>query len=549
VNIGEAFAEALRQQQAGKLAEAEAGYRQILAVDDLQPEVYYNLGIVLRNRGQMQEAVDVYERALELRPRFPRAINNLGATLESMGRLDDAEDILRHALLLQPESADAWNNLGGVLKDLGRLDESIDCLERAVRLQPDNARIHSNLVFTLHYSPAQDAAALLYAAQRWSEKHAAPLAAEIAPHRNDPSPGRRLRIGYLSGYFRDHCQALFTVPLFSHHDRERVEIFGYCDVAEPDHITARLRDCADIWRVTDKLDDAQVAELIRQDKIDVLVDLTLHMAHHRLLVFARKPAPVQVTWLGYPGTTGMNAIDYRLTDPQLDPPTARDELYAERSFRLPDSFWCYDPLTEPPAVNRLPAEQSKQITFGCLNNFCKITDGVLQLWAEVLRTLPNSKLLLLAPPGASRARVKAKLGIATERVEFVAYQPRAEYLKLYHRIDVCLDTFPYNGHTTTLDALWMGVPVVSLSGTTAVSRAALSMMTALGLPDLVAENPAQFVQLAVELANDRARLTDLRANLRERLAQSPLMDASRFARNIEHAYRTLWQHWCAGNQA
>jgi predicted O-linked N-acetylglucosamine transferase (SPINDLY family) len=549
VNIDEAFATALQRQHAGQLAEAEAAYRRILAIDAHQPEVHYNLGLVLRSRSRLQEAVDAYEKALELRPRFPQAVNNLGATFESMGRLDEAEDMFRHALLLEPDSGDAWNNLGGVLKDLGRLDEAIDCLQRAWQLQPDNARIHSNLIFTLHYSPAHDAAALLQAARRWSEQHAAPLGRPNPSHGNDPSPGRRLRVGYLSGYFRDHCQALFTVPLLSHHDHDRFEIFGYCDVPVPDRMTGRLQTCTDVWRLTDKLDDAQIADLIRQDKIDVLVDLTLHMAHHRLLVFARKPAPVQVTWLGYPGTTGMEAIDYRLTDPRLDPPGATDALYAERSFRLPDSFWCYDPLTDQPAVNSLPAAQSGRITFGCLNNFCKINDGVLEMWARVLQAVPGSKLLLLAPRGAARTRVKAKLGLTAERVEFVAYQPRAEYLKLYHRIDLCLDTFPYNGHTTTLDALWMGVPVVSLGGSTAVSRAGLSLMANLGLPELVAESPAQFIRRAVELAQDRNRLAELRANLRERLAQSPLMDAGRFTRNVEHAYRTMWQSWCASQPA
>ena len=544
VNIDEAFARALRQQKTGLLSEAEDGYRRILAVDPEQAEVHYNLGLVLRERGRLQDAVDAYERALELQPRFPQAINNLGATFESMGRLDEAEDMFRHALLLEPDSGDAWNNLGGVLKDLGRLDESIDCLERAGQLQPHHPRIHSNLVFALHYSPKHDAGALLSVARNWSDKFAAPLLPPNLSHGNESSPGRRLRVGYLSGYFREHCQTLFTVPLLSHHDHARFEIFGYFDVSTPDALTARLKASTDVWRQTAGLDDEEVAALIREDQIDVLVDLSLHMAHDRLLVFARKPAPVQVTWLGYPGTTGMKSIDYRLTDPRLDPPGETDANYAEQSVRLPDSFWCYDPLSEEPAVGSLPSAQSGKFTFGCLNNFCKVNDGALELWARVLQAVPDSKLLLLAPAGASRARTKARLGVTSERVEFVSYRPRAEYLKLYHGIDLCLDTFPYNGHTTTLDALWMGVPVVSRGGATAVSRAGLSLMTSLGLPELVAENPAQFVRLAVELAQDRKRLVKLRAGLRQRLTQSPLMDAAQFSRTIERAYRTMWQGWC-----
>ncbi|MEO9113257.1 MAG: tetratricopeptide repeat protein [Lacunisphaera sp.] len=543
MNIDEAFALALSQQRAGQLADAEAGYRQILADDPNQPEVFYNLGLVLRTVGRLNEAVEAYEHALELRPRFPEAINNLGVVFERLGQLDEAEDVFRHALLLEADSASTLSNLGGVLKDLGRLDEAIDCLSRAHALEPGNARIHSNLIFTLHYSPAFDAAALRRAAVEWDEQQGSSAAAGQQHFPNDPTPNRRLRIGYLASYFRDHCQALFTIPLFSHHDHAQFEIFVYSDVVAPDAITARLQGYSDVWRPTAELTDAEVAALIRDDHIDILVSLTLHMADHRLGVFLEKPAPVQVTWLGYPGTTGVKAIDYRLTDPQLDPPGS-DDFYTEKSIRLPDSFWCYDPLTDEPSVNPLPAGITGPITFGCLNNFCKVTDAVLDLWAQVLRLVPHSKLLLLAPIGSARARVKARLGLGSDRVEFAAYQPRPDYLELYHRIDIGLDTFPYNGHTTSLDALWMGVPVISRSGSTAVSRAGLSLMTNLGLPELVAETNDQFVQIAIRLANDRNCLASLRAGLRERMQRSPLMDASRFATNMEAAYRFMWRNWC-----
>ena len=282
VNIDEAFATALRQQRAGQLAEAETGYRQILTLDANQPEVFYNLGLVLRSRGQLEPAREAYERALELRPRFPEAINNLGATLESLGRLDEAEDTFRHALLLEPNSADTWNNLGGVLKDLGRLEESIECLTRAHKLAPRNGRIHSNLLFTLHYSPKFEAEALRKAAADWGRSHAPSLEPQKSSYRNNPAPNRRLRVGYVSGYFREHCQALFTIPLFSRHDHTQFEIFGYNDGVMADPITTRLRGCTDVWRQIDQLNDTQVAELIRSDQIDLLVDLTLHMAGHRL---------------------------------------------------------------------------------------------------------------------------------------------------------------------------------------------------------------------------------------------------------------------------
>ncbi len=544
MNIEEAFAAALRLQQTGQLAGAEAGYRRILAVEPGQAGVHYNLGLVLCGQGLLEAAVAAYAKALELQPHFPVAANNLGAVLERLGRFDEAEHWYRQALRMDPGSAEAWSNLGGVLKDLARFDEAMECHDRAIALQPGNARLHSNRVFTLHYGAADDPAVLLRAARDWNDRFAAPLASAVGTHGNDRTPGRRLRLGYVSANFREHCQAQFTVPLLERHDHGVFEIFCYSDVSAADAVTGRLRACADVWRETAGQSDADLAALVRRDRIDVLVDLTLHMAHDRLLLFARKPAPVQVTWLGYPGTTGLEAIDYRLTDPWLDPSGVADACYAERSHRLADSFWCYDPLAKGPPVNPLPARDTGHVTFGCLNNFCKVNDGMLALWARVLRAVPGSRLLLLAPSGSARDRAMARLGVPAARVEFVPYQPRADYLQAYHRIDVGFDTFPYNGHTTSLDSLWMGVPVVSLSGRTVVSRAGLSLLSNLGLADLAADTPGRFVDIAVSLARDPDRLAALRMGLRERMTASPLMDAGQFTSNLEAAYRTMWRRWC-----
>jgi predicted O-linked N-acetylglucosamine transferase (SPINDLY family) len=288
--------------------------------------------------------------------------------------------------------------------------------------------------------------------------------------------------------------------------------------------------------------------MVREDRIDVLVDLTMHMSATRLLMFARKPAPVQVTWLAYPGTTGISAMNYRLTDPYLDPPGLFDGCYTEESVRLPDTFWCYDPLTTEPAVNALPATSAGHVTFGNLNNFCKINADVLQLWAKALRAVEGSQLLLLTGEGSHRQRtleVLREAGVAPERVLLRGRQQRAPYLGLYHQIDLGLDTFPYNGHTTSLDSFWMGVPVVTLVGQTVVGRAGLCQLRNLGLPELIAETPEEFVRISVELANDQPRLSALRAGLRARMVASPLMDAPRFARNMEAAYRNMWQRWCA----
>jgi predicted O-linked N-acetylglucosamine transferase (SPINDLY family) len=309
-----------------------------------------------------------------------------------------------------------------------------------------------------------------------------------------------------------------------------------------------LRGYADVWHNTLGHSDEQLAGLIRDDRVDILVDLAMHTSKNRLLVFARKPAPVQVTWLAYPGTTGLSTIDYRLTDPYLDPPGLFDDCYSEESFRLPETFWCYDPLTDQPPVNALPATADGVITFGCLNSFCKVNDECLALWARVLRAVPQSRMLLHAPLDPARERVLAKLqehGVPASRVEFVSRKPRHEYLRLYHRIDVALDPLPYNGGTTTLDAFWMGVPSLTLLGKTALGRAGWSQLCNLGLKDLAADTPQGLVDRAVQLAADPPGLQELRRTLRQRMQHSPLMDGKRFARHMEQAYRQMWKKWCA----
>jgi predicted O-linked N-acetylglucosamine transferase (SPINDLY family) len=293
--------------------------------------------------------------------------------------------------------------------------------------------------------------------------------------------------------------------------------------------------------------DAQAADLIRQDEIDILVDLSMHTSGNRLLTFAYKPAPVQVTYLAYAGSSGLTTMDYRLSDPYLDPPGGDESAYSERTVRLPETYWCYLPVDDlPPA--RLPTADKDLVIFGCLNNFCKVNEPLLALWARLLASVPQSQLLLHAGEGAHRRRVVDYLherGVDEQRISFVERLPVKRYFERYQCIDIALDTFPYAGGTTTCDALWMGVPVVSLAGTSAVGRVGVSVLSNLGLPELVAHAPDQYVQIALGLANDLPRLKELRSTLRPRMEASPLMDAPRFARNIEAAYRAMWINWCA----
>lgn len=532
----------------GRHADAAMQFRCTVALDRRHANAWNNLGNLCKLSGEFGAAAEAFDTALRLDPGFVAARNNAANLMRTLGRHDDAEAHLRTALACDPRHSATLNNLGNVLKDTGALDDAIDCYRQAVACDSRNAVAHSNLVYALSFQ-SESADAVLSEALNWSAHHESPPDAartkdgEGRAASTGRMPCKRLRIGYVGADFRDHCQALFLVPLLAHHDRDAFEIVCYANVERADAMTRRLAGHADLWRNARDLDDRRLAQTIRDDGIDILVDLTMHMADGRLTVFARRPAPVQATWLAYPGTTGLAAIDYRLTDPHLDPP-GHDREYRERSIRLADSFWCYDPLTDTPAVNELPALTTGRITFGCLNNPCKLTDRTLRLWVGVFDALPDAHLLLMVPPGAGRERLAERMrkqGLDTSRTSFVSFRPRADYLNTYHAIDIGLDTLPYNGHTTSLDALWMGVPVITCVGQTVVGRAGLSQLANLDLLELAAHSDVDFVDTAVALTRDLPRLAALRRNLRTRLERSPLMDGARFARQVEAAYRSMWE--------
>ncbi|HWB54584.1 MAG TPA: hypothetical protein VG722_10340, partial [Tepidisphaeraceae bacterium] len=386
---------------------------------------------------------------------------------------------------------------------------------------------------------------LAEAHRQWNLRHAAPLP-RFKEYSNSRQPNRRLRIGYVSPDFRQHVVGRFIAPLFAHHNHEAFEIFAYTSVSHPDSLTARLKSCTDTWKNVLVLSDEQLAEQIHADEIDVLVDLTMHMAGSRLLTFARKPAPVQITYLAYCSTTGLDAMDFRFTDRQLDP-TDDTDIYSELSVYL-QRYWCYEAPEPSPPVAALPMISGGSATFGCLNNFCKVSQIAFELWARILQTVHNSRLILHAHPGAHRQEALDRfnaLGIAPDRIQFVDFAPMAEYLRLYQKIDIALDPFPYAGGTTTCDALWMGVPVISLSGQTAVSRSGASILSQVGMSELVADSQDQYVAIAAALANEPSRLQALRLSLRDRMLNSPLMNGRAFAADVETAYRRLWIKWCS----
>jgi predicted O-linked N-acetylglucosamine transferase (SPINDLY family) len=522
-----------------------------IALKPAAAHFYNNLGTALADQRRLKEAIACYQKALTLEPDDAGIHSNLGNAFrdQEQGCLDEAVVCYQRALVLKPEYPEAHNNLGTAFTDQGRLDEAIASFRRALALKPDYPDAHSNLIYTLHFHPDCSAGAIAEECRRWNRLFAEPLQRLSLPYPNNRDPERKLRIGYVSPDFRSHPVGRFLLPLIEHHDRRSFELFAYAHVKHSDQMTGRFRSCMDVWRITTGLADEQLAEQIRGDGIDILIDLTMHMADSRLLVFARKPAPIQATWLAYCSTTGLGAMDYRLSDPYLDPVEEGCCAYSERTIRLAETYWCYQPTGEEPVVNLLPVLEKGFITFGSLNNFAKVTESTAAAWGRILQSVPQSRLVIHAHRGEHCRRFLQAMdrrGIEAQRIQFVGKRPMKEYFGLYHGIDIALDPAPYGGGTTTCDALWMGVPVVSLAGQTAVGRGGLSLLSNLGLPELVGRSAEQYVQIAVRLAGNPARLATLRATLRQRMLASALMDAPRFARNMEAAYRTMWRNWCGG---
>jgi predicted O-linked N-acetylglucosamine transferase (SPINDLY family) len=569
-------------QTVGNLGEAVSGYQRALAIQPDFVEARYNLGNALRDLGDRQRAIEQFRRVVELQPghigallhlgnifreqgpleeaiscyrkilavdpRCAEAHGNLGVAFNEQGSRDEAIESIRRAIELAPRATFDHSNLGLALQSVGRLDEALVEYRQAVALAPDNSGLHSNLLYALHYHPLGTAESLFREHLDWAERHANPLTTRALPHALDRSPGPRLRVGYVSPYFRAHAINFFFEPILAAHDREQFEIICYSDSAVEDETTQRLRSHASLWRSSLALSNEQFSAQIRQDKIDILVDLTGHIAGGlRLLAFARKSAPVQVTYLGYQNTTGMQAMDYRLTDEWSDPPGTTEHLHSEKLVRLPNAFYCYLPSPDAPPITRPPAEAAGLVTFGSFNYFAKVTPEVLATWAKILARVPRSRLVILADMAQSlRARLVeyfATHGIAAERLELVHRLPRARYLELINNVDIALDPFPFNGHTTTCDCLWQGVPVVTLSGQTYVSRFGSSAHRVLDLTSLVAQQPQQYVEIAASLAADLTALAALRANLRERMAASALLDSRTFTSNLEAEYRRMWNDW------
>lgn len=535
----------------GKTEEARALFQQAIGLNPGYADAHYNMGTVLQECGDLDGAKACYEKAISLNPRLIVAYNNLGNVIASQGKLEEAVLLFRRALETDPDSVLVLNNLGNVLKDQGKLAEAETLCRKAVEIKPDFYEACSNFLFFSHYS-LFNTPELIYAEHvRLGERFDRISSSDTSTHRKVLSPDQKLRIGYVSPDFREHSVAYFIEPVIREHTSSHCEVICYSHSFIHDHVTERIKQYADGWRDIARTSDEAAATMIRDDGINILVDLTGHTGNNRLPLFARKPAPVQVTWVGYPATTGLRSIDYKIVDSFTDPVGVTDHFYTEQLLRLPETFLCYLPDSESPDVCEPPALASGYISFGTFNNFPKISPLAVSMWQTLLHALPTSRLVVKAKSFSDNSVKKhflelfKRAGIGEERIDLISWTPsRKEHLQLYSRIDIALDTFPYHGTTTTCEALWMGVPVITLEGDTHASRVGVSLLSNAGLAELIAHSTDEYISKAVALARDLGKLQSLRHTLRTMLSRSPLTDAKRFVHHLEKAYRSIWQRYC-----
>ncbi len=502
------------------------------------PEAMNNLGQALTTLERHDEAVVRYRAALDLLPDYPEAHSNLAASLVHRGQLREAAIHARRALARHPPFWPAANNLGNALIRLGEIDEAVAVLSAVPADSPTHVVAQDNLLLALNYDPAQTPETIAAAHRHWGGRMR--RSATAAPRREH----RRLRIGYLSPDFSSHSVAFFIEPVLRHHDREHFEITAYADMAGADDVTRRLQGQVEHWRAVHALDDRSLAALIRDDEIDILVDLAGHLHSNRMPVFADRAAPIQATYLGYPNTTGLESMDYCISDDILDPPGS-ETLYTEKLLRLPSGFACYQPPADAPAVVPPPAIANGYITFGSFHTLAKINAAVVARWSGLLQRLRGTRLRLqtfgLSDP-SMREKIHSAFathGIAPDRIDMHPESSLADYLYAHGQVDICLDTLPWSGHTTTCHALWMGVPTVTLAGDRHAGRLGASALKAATLPEFVALNQMDWQERVLLLATDTARLKSLRSGLRDRIAASALCDGAGFVTALESAYRSL----------
>ena len=531
-----------------KFNEAEESYKKALAIKPDYVEAYNNLGNTLNEQGKFIEAEVSFRKAIALKPDHVVAYNNLGITLDEQGKFIEAEASFRKAIALKPDYTEAYSNLGKILHELGKLEEAIENYDKAIKSKVDYFKAYNNKNFCLNYSSSYSplyiyTQHLKFEKQFGGFKAKSPLSVKIKKKSNE-----RLRIGYVSGDFRAHSVAYFFKPLLQNHNSHVVETFCYYNNNFIDKITNNIMTTCDHWRSIFGITDSEIFKIIRKDKIDILVDLSGHTGKNNLLVFAQKPAPIQVTWLGYPNTTGLSSIDYRFTDIIADPIGEADDLHSEKLLRLPNGFLCFQGNEKVLSKSDPPQTHYDYITFGSFNNLSKITSEVIDVWSKILNLIPKSHLILKCRKLKHNKDYYYELfknkGIDKERIQLYEHLPStSDHLELYNSIDIVLDPFPYNGATTTCEALWMGVPVITLLGDSHAGRVGASILTNVGLKDFIARDIDSYINLAVKMSANTKKLKEIRMTLRRQMQESLLCDARSFADNVETSYKDMWHNY------
>ena len=544
------LANALKAQY--KTDEAIAHYRKAIAINPNFAEAYHNLGDVFFAQGRLDEAIALNKQALALKPDFAKACISVANAYLELNRLDEAEEYGEKGLSLDPDLAGIWTSMGNIFQAQGKLEKAISCYQRAHSPQKDNGKkpdsmAYSNMLFTMQYLNTVTPEEAFREHQRFAERYETPLKVHWQPHSNSRDPERKLKIGYVSADFFNHAVAFFIEPILASHDKSKLEVHCYYNRSRYDAHTERIKSFADHWTPCVHLNDDELADRIRDDGIDILVDLSGHTGLNRLPVFARKPAPIQVTWIGYAGSTGLSAMDYRITNEEMDPTGLTERFHSESLLRIPNADTAYRPEPDSPSVNPLPALTSGEFVLASLNNPIKFNPSVIKLWANILNALPHAKLMLgnVTDSGAHQRVIEqfSQAGVLTDRL---ILQPRVtlnDYLALHHQIDLALDPFPYNGGTTTMHSLWMGVPVITLAGRHTVSRVGVSALSRTNLNEFITYSEETYLQRAIQVAQDLPGLNRIRQSLRERM-NGANCEAESITRYLEMTYRDIWRKWC-----
>ncbi len=535
---------------AGKMDEAQSLFEEIIKLNSNNKKATYLLGLIAIKKREYTKAEALLRKVIDLEPNVPVYYSNLGAVLQEDNRPEEAVVILTKAISMKPDYADAYLNRACALTIMGNIDDAIADYESALKINPGAKQARANMAYTMNFSPSLSEEELF----NIHKAHALTIESKNrkTTFTNTPVSNRKLKVGYLSSDFRRHSVSYFTAPVLEHHDKNNFEVFAYYNHEITDSVTEHLIDVCDQWRNIGFLSDQAVARQIKKDEIDILIDLNGYTGNNRLGVLALKPAPIQCEWLGYPNTTGLDSMDYWICDETVNPPGLTDKFYSESLLRLPGCFICFKKPEYAPEPVAPPSVKNGYVTFGSFNNYAKVSREMLQLWANILDAVADSRLILKSACLGNQAQKRLLIdffksrGIQEKRLRLEGYESsRVKHIEMYSEMDIALDTFPYNGTTTTCEAMWMGVPTISLAGNSHRSRVGKSLLECVGLGELVAGSPDEYINIATDLAGDAQRLSEYRSRLRETVDQSALTDGVQFTASLESAYRSIWKKWCS----